>query len=192
MKPARLGGRLAAGILSAGAVLAGLFSSSHAAIQGTEGPTSTGSVVVNASLLSRVRISNLTDLTFSDADLGPLIGSANTSRKSENVCAWSNIPNRDYFITATGSGPASAFALHNVAGPDIPYSVSWAQTTDATIGTALTAGTKSTQFTSTSLTSNCLGNASATLLVTIAGADAETMVAGVTYTGTLTLLMTPS
>ena len=192
MRITRLRARLAAGTLAAAVGLLGFVATADAATQGTAGTTSTGTVVINASIQARVRISNLSDLTFADADFAPVIGTGNSAQKTENVCAWSNNADRSYFITASGSGSANAFTLASAANPVIPYGVSWAQTTGQTTGTALTAGTKSSKFISTATASSCSGGSSATLLVSISGADAETMLAGAAYTGTLTLLMTPT
>jgi hypothetical protein len=187
LKPKR-----AAGMLAAAIGLFGLVTTAHAATQGTAGTTSTGSVVINASIAARVRISNLTDLTFADSDFAPVIGTGNSVQKTENVCAWSNNADRSYFITASGSGSANAFTLASASNPVIPYGVSWAQSTGQTTGAALTAATKSSKLISSATTSTCGGGGSATLIVAIAGADAETMLAGAAYTGTLTLLMTPT
>jgi hypothetical protein len=182
---------LVAAALGAATGLLGL-TSADAATQGTPGPTSTGSVVINASILARVAISNLTDLTFTDADLGPAIVAGTSAQKTENVCVWSNNADRSYFITASGSGTANAFTLASSTNPVIAYSVAWNQTTGQTTGTALTAATKSSKFNSSAILFNCAGGSSATLLVNIAGADAQGMLAGAAYTGTLTLLVTPT
>ncbi len=184
--------KLTAGILAGGIGFLGLCTAAQAATQGTAGTTSTGTVVINASIQARVRISNLTDLTFADSDFAPVIGTGNSVQKTENVCAWSNNADRSYFITASGSGAANAFTLASSTNPVIPYGVSWAQSTGQTTGAALTAATKSSKLVSTATTSSCSGGGSATLIVAITGADAEAMLAGAAYTGTLTLLMTPT
>ena len=187
LKPKRVAGMLAAAI-----GLFGLAATAHAATQGTAGTTSTGSVTINASIAARVAISNLNDLTFADSDFAPVIGTGNSAQKTDNVCAWSNNADRSYFITASGSGTANAFTLASASNPVIPYSVSWAQSSGQTTGAALTAGTKSAKLISAATTSTCGGGNSATLIVAITGANAETMLAGAAYTGTLTLLMTPT
>jgi hypothetical protein len=180
-------------MLAASVALLGLVATAQATpVQGTEGATSTGSLLVTASVAARVQISNLSDLTFADADLGPVISSGGTAQKTENVCVWSNNTDKGYFITASGSGTASAFTLASGINTPVAYGVAWAGTTGASSGTALTAATKSTKFTSTANTSTCAGGQSATLLVSIAGADATNMVAAASYTGTLTLLVTPT
>jgi hypothetical protein len=192
MRISILRSKAAAGMLAVSVGLLGLGATAQAATQGTPGTTSTGTVVINASIAARVRISNLSDLTFADSDFAPIIGTGNSAQKTENVCAWSNNADRSYFISASGSGAANAFTLASAANPVVPYSVSWAQTSGQTTGTALTAATKSSKFISTATAASCGGGSSATLLVAITGADAEAMLAGAAYTGTLTLLMTPT
>ena len=93
---------------------------------------------------------------------------------------------------AKRSCAANAFTLASASNPVIPYAVSWAQTSGQTTGTALVTATKSAKLISSATTSTCGGGTNATLIVAITGANAETMLAGATYTGTLTLLMTPT
>jgi hypothetical protein len=183
--------RLTAAAFCAVFALAG-SSAAMAATQGSPGTTSSGSVTINASIAARVAISNLTDVTFADTDLAPVLGAGTSAQKTESVCVWSNNADRGYFITATGSGTSNAFTLASGANPVVPYSVAWNQLTAQTTGTALTAATKSAKFTSTAVLTNCGGGASATLLVSILGTDASTMLAGAAYTGTLTLLVSPT
>jgi hypothetical protein len=105
---------------------------------------------------------------------------------------WSNTATKGYTITATGSGAANAFTLSNGSGI-VPYSVEWAGTSGQTSGSALTAGTASSSLTSTAVNPTCSSApaASASLIVKMATADLGTMNAGSSYTGTLTLLVTP-
>lgn len=163
-----------------------------AATQGTPGTTSSGSVAINASIAARVAISSLSDITFADTDLAPVLGGATSAQKTENVCVWSNNADRSYFITASGSGSGNAFTLASGGNPVVPYSVAWNQQTSQTTGTSLTTATKSSKFTSTATLTNCGGGASATLLVSILGTDAAAMLAGASYTGALTLVVSPS
>lgn len=157
------------------------------ATQGSFGATSTGSVTINASVPGRVRISGLSDVTFSNVD--PLLAATN----AQSVCVWSNTSTKGYNITATGSGAASAFTLSSGALPPVPYTVQWAQTSGQTSGTSLTAGTALTGQTSTATRSDCSAGpaASASLVVSMASATLQSMTAGVTYNGTLTLLVAP-
>lgn len=158
-----------------------------ASTQGSFGSTSTGSVTINASVPGRVRISGLSDVTFSNVD--PSVAATN----AQNVCVWSNTSTRGYTITATGSGAASAFTLANGALTPVPYTVEWAGTSGQTSGTSLAAGTALTGQTSTASNSDCSAGPSdsASLIVSIGSPTLQAMTAGVTYNGTLTLVVAP-
>jgi hypothetical protein len=169
-----------------------LASAAGAATQGTAGTTSTGTVTINATIAPRVDITNLSDVTFADADLGPVVNTAGQATKASNVCVWSNNTDKSYYIIASGSGASSAFTLANSTNPVIPYQVYWNATSGQSTGTQLTAATKSAKLVSTATTPNCGGGTSATLVIGIQGTDANAMLASTTYTGTLTLLVSPS
>jgi hypothetical protein len=158
-----------------------------ASTQGSLGSTSTGSVTINASVPGRVRISGLSDVTFSNAD--PTVAASN----AQNVCVWSNTSTRGYNITATGSGAANAFTLASGALPAVPYTVQWASSSGQTSGTSLTTGTALVGQTSTATNSDCSAGpaASASLVVGVSSATLQSMTAGVTYNGTLTLVVAP-
>lgn len=174
---------LLAGI--AGSLLLG--SPALASTQGSFGATSTGSLTINASVPGRVRISGLSDVTFTNAD--PSVDASD----AQNVCVWSNTSTRGYNITATGSGAAGAFTLASGALPPVPYAVEWASSSGQTSGTSLTAATALTGQTSTATNSDCSAgpSASASLVVSIGSATLQGMDAGVTYNGTLTLVVAP-
>jgi hypothetical protein len=157
-----------------------------AATQGSLGSTSTGSIGISASVPSRARITGLSDVAFTNQD------PATAASNAQDVCVWSNTATKAYTITATGSGTASAFTLSNGTGT-VPYSVAWASTAGQTSGSALTAGTASASLTSAATNQNCSSapTASASLIVGISTAGLGTMSAGSSYTGTLTLLVTP-
>jgi hypothetical protein len=158
-----------------------------ASTQGSFGATSSGSVTINASVPGRVRISGLSDVTFSNAD-----PSANASN-AQSVCVWSNTTTRGYTVTATGSGAGSAFTLASGALPVVPYTVQWAPTSGQTSGSSLSAGTALTGQTSSATNSDCSAGppASASLVVSMGSSTLQTMTAGVTYNGTLTLVVAP-
>lgn len=164
-----------------------LTNPARASTDGSFGATSTGSVTINASVPGRVRISGLTDVTFSNVD--PSVAASD----AQSVCVWSNTSTRGYSITATGSGAASAFTLSSGALPVVPYTVEWAPTSAQTSGTALAAGTALTGQTSTAINSDCSAgpSASASLVVSMGSPTLQTMTAGVTYNGTLTLVVAP-
>lgn len=158
----------------------------HAATQGSLGATSTGTVTITASVPNRARITGLTDVAFLNQDPAAAASSA------QNVCVWSNTATRRYTVTATGDGSGGAFTLANAA-LTVPYSVQWSGSSGATSGTALTAGAASAAFTSTATHQACSSGpaASASLIVGITSTDLSTMQAATTYTGVLTLLVTP-
>jgi hypothetical protein len=171
------------------AMLGSLFSAveAHAATQGTIGTTSSGQINITATIAGLVQITNLSDLNFT-----PVLNGSSAAQLTENVCVWSNTLTKGYTIKATGNGTSSAFTLASGSNAPVPYSVSWAGTSGATSGTALTTNVASSTFTSTALAPACLaGSNTATLFVSIASTDQDTMVANAAYTGILTLLVTP-
>lgn len=159
----------------------------YGSTQGTLGATSSGSVTINATIASRVQISGLSDVTFNAVD--PSIAASS----AQNVCVWSNTSTRGYQITASGNGTGSAFTLASGVLPVVPYSVEWAGSSGQASGSALSSGTPLTGLTSTATNPTCASGAtsSASLIVKMASADLQTMQAGPTYTGTLTLLVAP-
>jgi hypothetical protein len=183
-----VGNQLKLRIAMAGLGLASALTAGQAvaASQGSLGATSTGSVTITASVPNRARITGLTDVAFTNQD------PATAASSAQNVCVWSNTATKAYTITATGSGSASAFTLSNGTAT-VPYSVQWASSSGQTSGTALTAGTASASLTSTATHQTCASApaASASLIVGITTADLGTMTSGSSYTGTLTLLVTP-
>ena len=158
----------------------------QAATQGSLGATSQGSVSISASVPSRARITGLTDVAFTNQDPGTAASNA------QDVCVWSNTATNAYTVTATGNGTASAFTLSN-GTTTVPYSVAWASSSGQTSGTALTTGTASASLTSTATHQTCVSGpaASASLVIGISTADLSTMSAGSSYTGALTVLITP-
>lgn len=164
-----------------------LASPTFAATQGSFGATSSGSVTINASVPGRVRISGLSDVAFSNVD--PSVDATD----AQSICVWSNTSTRGYSITASGSGAGNAFTLASGALPVVPYNVEWAPTSGQTSGSSLTAGTALTGQTSTAINSDCSAgpSASASLVVSVGSANLQSMTAGVTYNGTLTLVVAP-
>lgn len=177
--------RLVGAGLAATAIF-GAAGTAGASTQGSLGTTSTGSVSISASVPSRVRISGLSDVAFTNVD--PSVATAN----AQNVCVWSNTSTRGYQLTATGSGTANAFTLAN-ASLTVPYTVEWSGSSGQTSGTALSSGSALTGLTSTATNANCASGpaASASLIVRIGAASLQTMDASTSYTGTLTLLVAP-
>ncbi len=157
-----------------------------AATQGALGATSTGSVVITASVPNRARITGLSDVTFTSQDPNSAASNA------QNVCVWSNTATKGYTVTATGSGTAGAFTLAN-GGLTVPYSVQWAATSGQTSGNALTSGAASASLVSAATNQSCASGpaTSASLVVGISTNDLGGMQAATNYTGTLTLVVAP-
>lgn len=179
MRNMRCGSIFAAAILLSAPALA--------ATQGSLGATSTGSVVITASVPNRVQITGLSDISFANADPSA------TATSAQNVCVWSNTATRGYTITGSGSGSAGAFTLASANQSAIPYAVEWNDSTSQTTGTSLTSGTALAGLTSTATSPICASGATsaASLVVKIGSSDLQKMVAGASYTGTLTLLVAP-
>ena len=177
-------GRVALGAFALATIFAA--SPSYAASQGSAGTTSTGSVSISASVPNRVRISGLSDVSMLNQD------PASDALSAQNVCVWSNTVTKGYSITATGSGAGNAFTLAAGAST-VAYSVEWNGSSGQSSGTALGTGSAETGFVSTATQQLCSSGPSATasLIIKVASADLATMQAAQTYTGTLTLLVTP-
>lgn len=158
-----------------------------AATQGTLGATSTGSITITASVPNRTQITGLTDINFTNAD------PSTAATSTQNDCVWSNTATKGYSIKATGSGTSGAFTLASGALTPVPYNVQWSQSSGQTSGSSLTAGTALAGQVSTATTPTCSSGPSTTssLIVSIASTDLQNMVAATSYTGTLTLLVTP-
>lgn len=171
------------GAISVAALASG---AAQAATQGTLGATSTGSVVITASVPNRARITGLSDVAFLNQD--PDIAASN----AQNVCVWSNTATKGYTVTASGSGAANAFTLAN-GGLTVPYAVQWNAASGQTSGTALATGTASAGLISTATQQTCASGPATTssLVVGISTADLGGMQSGTNYTGTLTLVVTP-
>lgn len=173
--------------ISLAALTLGFAAPAGAATQGTLGSTSQGSVVITATVPNRAQITGLTDINFTNAD------PTTTATAAQNDCVWSNTATKGYSIKATGSGTAGAFTLASGALTPIPYSVQWNQSSGQSSGTALTSGTALSGLVSTATSSTCSSGPASTssLIVSIASGDLQNMVAATSYTGTLTLLVTP-
>ena len=161
--------------------------SANAASDGTLGTTSTGTVAINASVAGRVQISKLRDVTFSGVDAGT------DQLDAQNVCVWSNTSGRKYNITASGSGASNAFTLASTGLAPVSYAVEWSATSGSDAGSALATGSALAGQASVATSPTCASGpaTSASLIVKMAAADLQTMQAGATYSGTLTLVVAP-
>jgi hypothetical protein len=164
------------------AIAMGQTAPAMAATDGTVGMTSQGTVGISATVPGRVKLTKLTDVTFSGVD--PSVAAS----RAQSVCVWSNTAGRLYTIRATGDGASNAFTL--AAGTaTVPYTVQWAATSGQASGSAMTTGTDLTSQSSAAVTQDCGGGTSASLIVGIASTDLQGMITGTPYTGTLTLLV---
>ncbi len=157
-----------------------------ASTQGSLGATSTGSVTITASVANRAQITGLSDVAFTNVD------PASAATAAQSNCVWSNTATKGYSITATGSGTAGAFTLAN-GSLSVPYTVQWNAGGGQTSGTALTASTALAGMTSTAANPTCSTGAATTssLIIGIAASNLQGMTSATSYTGSLTLLVTP-
>ncbi|MCJ7420396.1 hypothetical protein [Sphingomicrobium astaxanthinifaciens] len=173
--------------LSAAMFSATGFSSAAMAapVQGQFAAQSEGSLLVSARVPARVSIRGLEDVELLDVEPGV------AANKWQNVCVYSNNAGGAYNITATGT--ADGFVITD--GTDnIAYTVAFNDAPAQTSGTALTSGVVETGLASTANNVACGGmaNESASLGISIAPSELQKMAAGVTYSGTLTLLVAPN
>jgi hypothetical protein len=161
----------------------------QAATQGSLGATSTGSLDLSVKKDARVKISGLLDLTraaWEDGNGDVIL--------EDDLCVYSTKAGGGYKITANGSGAASAFEV--ASGTNIlAYALKWnagGQGALATPTVSLSPNTLSAAFANASTTSpNCASGDTARLQVSI-GATAMAAAVDGTYTGVLTLIVSPS
>ncbi|OBV10582.1 hypothetical protein [Erythrobacter dokdonensis] len=176
-------------LLAAATAVAGLSAPAFAATQGTPGPTSTGTVTINATITPEVAISDLDDLTFTATQLQTALNTGANAQQADDVCVWSNNVDGSYYLTATGDGAGNAFTLTD-GTRTLAYSLGWRFGGGAV--QSLTSGTKSPRLTTTATAPDCGGSTTASLLVILRNADIAAMEATTTYTGVLTLLVSPT
>jgi hypothetical protein len=140
---------------------------------------------------ANARITGLADVSYGT------INSFTDQSRSQNVCVYSVWFNTNirvgYSVRATGSGTGGAFTLASGART-LPYEVRWDDAANQTTGTQLTAGVNTSGFAhNTNVNSTCSNgsNENASLTVTITGTQLNAATAG-TYTGVLTILITPN
>ena len=142
--------------------------------------------LINSSpaLADKVRITNL-----SDVDFGTIANLQTDSRRSQNICLYSNGPTGGYSVLATGSGAGSAFRL--ASGPNsLAYDVEWSNQSGQTSGAALSPNVVLTGQTSSATNQFCSSGPAATASLTIVLRAAQLSQARQgSYSGTLTLLI---
>ena len=146
-----------------------------------------GLIVATPAGAATGQISKLSDVNFSL--LNPLVSTSS----AQNLCVYSSGLTKMYSIKATGSGSGGAFTVNAGAGLDLAYGVQWSASSGQSSGTSMSPGVNLTGLTSTALTATCTLGATTTasLIVTLNATDLQAAVAGITYTGSLTLLLTP-
>lgn len=161
---------------------------SFSATDGTLGTTSTGTVVVSLTIPALVLITGLANITLTPTNFVAPVTGATTA------CIYSNVvtPLGSYYVTASSAnGLAGAFRVNNGTN-FITYSAFWNNAAAAAQTTALTSGTKTAQQTGGSAVSlTCGGNPNANFNVSFSSAQVAGA-APLTYTDTVTLLITPT
>ena len=135
-----------------------------------------------------VRITGLRNVIFASLDI------AVDAINSQSICVYSDTATKGYSVTATGSGSGSAFTLSGGAvGGALPYIVQWGQTPGQTVGTQLNPGTALTGQKSTATQQRCSNGPSSTasLIIVLRATNLQSATAGISYTGTLTILIAP-
>lgn len=156
------------------------------ATQGVLGDKSLSTINVSADFAGTALINNLSDMVFTS------VNPVSSMTNQENVCVFANsLLGGTYSITATGSGAGNAFTVSNGVST-VPYTVSWAPTFNAPSGTALTSGVALPGQNTGILSSICLlGITNSTLFVNFSTTALQNAAAG-TFTGILTLVITPA
>lgn len=134
----------------------------------------------------KARISDLSDIAF-----GSVSNLSTDVSLAQSLCAFTQSASGNYLVTATGSGPASAFAL--ASGPaQLAYEVQWASSPNQTTGIPLTAGVPLTGVPSAATQQTCnAGPASSASLIVILRASQLGAAQAGTYSGALTLMIAP-
>ena len=162
-----------------------LASGAHAASQGTVRAASSGSIGISLSVLPRAKISGLRDIEFGAAD------SETPLRSTQDICVFSNSHARSYAVSAIGSGPSGSLELSS-GTRSIGYSVEWSPRAQLESNTKLSAGSITTGAGAAAAEPDCRSGLGLAHLVV--GIDHEHLQAAGpegSYTGTLTLLVTP-
>lgn len=158
-----------------------ISASAFAATDGTVGTTSTGTSTVSLTIPKLVRITSMADFAF-----GTYTGTGALD-SNDDVNVASNYTGT-YQVVLTGSGAASAFTITN-GTQTIAYSVAYNKATGIAGGVAATSGTAITAQTGVVkplATATLNGN----IRVQMTQANIQAVDAG-TYTGTLTIVVTP-
>ncbi len=160
--------------------LAALPLMATAAVNGSTGSTSSGSVNVFINVGSEVRISGLQDYRHPSWDGNPY-------EFTRNFCVYSNNPDNKYTVTVTGTNNENKFKLVNEKDPDnsIDYEVQY-QDANTTSYYAAPAGARLVDMVGSGST-NCNGGTNAQMKINVGGANG---LSG-TYAGTVNVTVMP-
>lgn len=172
---------LAVAMAAVGLAVSGV---SMAATNGTVGATSTGTVVINATIPKLIRITGLADITMVlPAPVDDDLGYTAAATGSSPACVRQNGGTATYGIVATSAN--TAFELTNGTLAPVPYSLTWG-------GTALAYNAALTAQAPDSTTLGSCADVAGKLEVSIAAADLnDAEGSAVDYTDTVTLVVTP-
>lgn len=132
----------------------------------------------------KVRITNLSDVNF-----GLISNPLAESRRSQNVCLFSNSAANAYSVAASGSGTNAAFTLSNGSN-SLGYDVEWSDRSGQTTGTGLVPNVALTGQTSLAAQQSCNSGPSTSASLTIVlRATALSQAREGNYSGSLTLLI---
>jgi spore coat protein U-like protein len=132
----------------------------------------------------KVRVTNL-----SDVDFGLIANLQAESRRSQNICVFSNSTGTAYSVSASGSGAGGSFSLSN--GPAmLAYDVEWSNSSGQTSGTQLSPTVPLTGQSSSATHQFCNSGpaSSASMTIVLRGAELSRAQEG-SYSGTLTVLI---
>lgn len=157
----------------------GVATTSHAAVDGTIGATSSGESDITLTKQNAVLISGISDL-----DLGSFISTSTDLEAFDDVCIFNSTSN--YRITVTSAN--SAFALSDGGTGTIPYAMTWADSTSTANNVAYNAAMPGLQGDTSS--TSCGGGTNARFTISVAAADFNSAAPG-NYTDTLLLMIEP-
>jgi hypothetical protein len=170
-----------------------------AATDGTTGTTSSGSSTLNVIIPPLAKITGLADLDFGGNP--SYTGSTAGDTDDETVCVYTNLDNSGgatYSVNMQGShsGAADAFALKHASLADtIAYQAQWDDNSSfssvSNVGTVGGTATTITGQTGWSNTLNCGGSDNAGYRVNFTESELLNSKRHGTYTGTLTITITP-
>jgi hypothetical protein len=134
-----------------------------------------------------VQLSDLADMSF-----GTVVNVSSDVSQSQTVCAYSNALFSNYTVRATGSGAGGAFTLA-AGSATLAYDVQWNSAANQSSGTQLTAGVAQSGFISQGVLPGCtLGLTRSGSLTVILRAAALSVAQAGSYTGTLTVMISPN